>query len=111
MVRARLKTAAGNAALYESEPGTPHERISSDYLRARRAILDIAAQDALLDNNPVIQKSILLRNPYTDVLNMLQIELLKRRRQGSEDDQGKEDVVRALLLSVYGIAAAMQSTG
>jgi phosphoenolpyruvate carboxylase len=72
----------------------------------------------------VIRKSILLRNPYTDVLNLLQIELLERarRRGASREDgevaagaEGADDegaaLTNALLASVNGIAAAMQSTG
>ncbi|MCB0289738.1 MAG: phosphoenolpyruvate carboxylase, partial [Calditrichaeota bacterium] len=50
-----------------------------------------------------------LRNPYTDVLNLLQVELLKRWQGAAKGDQ---DLLRhALFLSINGVAAAMQSTG
>lgn len=57
----------------------------------------------------VIKHSIRLRNPLTDVQNLLQIELMKRYRSVSDDD--KERYRRALFMSINGIAAAMQSTG
>jgi phosphoenolpyruvate carboxylase len=41
-------------------------------------ILQITEQQALPDDNPVIQRSIRRRNPYADVLNVLQVELLER---------------------------------
>jgi phosphoenolpyruvate carboxylase len=85
------------------------KRITEDYDAARDAILRITGQDELLDNTPVIQKSIALRNPYTDVLNLLQVELLRRWRDAREDECG--ELRELLFLSINGIAAAMQSTG
>jgi len=86
-----------------------HERILADFTAARAAILEITGQDELLDNSRVIQKSIALRNPYTDVLNLVQIELLRRSRVGSESDG--EALRQLVFQSLNGIAAAMQSTG
>ena len=109
MARARLEIAAEYAKLGGSESARLHKEIAADFAHGQKAILEITGQEMLLDNNPVIRKSILLRNPYTDVLNMLQIELMKRRREGGPNDGHR--IAQALLLSVYGIAAAMQSTG
>ena len=57
---------------------------------------------------PVLRKSITLRNPYTDVLSLLQTDLIRRARAGEGD---KERLRTSLFLSINGIAAAMQSTG
>ncbi|MBN2089535.1 phosphoenolpyruvate carboxylase [candidate division KSB1 bacterium] len=86
-----------------------HDQIVKEFNKAKTAILQITQQKSLLDNNPVIQKSIYLRNPYTDVLNLVQIELLHRWRQAS----GKDNIAlrQAIFLSINGIAAAMQTTG
>lgn len=105
MTRARLDTAKRYASLSD---GTFHERIQHDFEFAQHAILQITGQSELLDNNPVIQKSIRLRNPYTDVLNLLQTELLKRWRGLPED---KSELRQAMFLAINGIAAAMHSTG
>ena len=87
-----------------------HERIAGDFRRAHDMILRITGQNELLDSNLVIQKSIFLRNPYTDVLNLLQIELIKRYR-AAEQEETQDALRQALFLSINGIAAAMQSTG
>ncbi|MFB6247393.1 MAG: phosphoenolpyruvate carboxylase [Salinibacter sp.] len=109
MTRARLPIAEQYDARADTETSF-HDAIVDDYERAEAAILRITDQDALFDNSPVLQKSIQLRNPYTDVLNLLQVELLDRYR--SAEDPSREDTLgEALLLSLNGIAAAMQSTG
>ena len=71
----------------------------------------------MLDNQPVLQKSIRLRNPYVDPLSYLQIELLKRLRALPLDDASEEiktarrDLRAAVLLSINGVAAGMKNTG
>jgi phosphoenolpyruvate carboxylase len=120
MGRARLEIARTYAALAgdagasrdaedegDADSGEPtfHASIVADFEAAEAAILEITGQARLLDDSPVIQKSITLRNPYTDVLNLVQVELLRRAR--TDPDPLRE----ALFLSVNGIAAAMQSTG
>jgi phosphoenolpyruvate carboxylase len=109
MARARLEIAAHYATLAGEREGF-FRRVVSDFLDARTAILAITGQDALLDNSPVIRKSIALRNPYTDVLNLVQVELLRRYR--SEQEESERERLRELLfLSINGVAAGMQSTG
>ena len=49
-------------------------------------------------------------NSYTDMLNLLQIELIKRYR-AAEQEETQDSLRQALFLSINGIAAAMQSTG
>jgi phosphoenolpyruvate carboxylase len=115
MARARLPIAEQYDALNASGPSF-HDTIQTDYEQAEEAILRITGQEALFDNSPVLKKSIRLRNPYTDVLNLLQVELMKRYRQtgdgATHDARSQQDTLgEALLLSLNGIAAAMQSTG
>ncbi len=110
MARARFEIAEYYARLADDSTGPHlHDTIAEDFARARDAILKITGQDQLLGNSPVILKSIFLRNPYTDVLNLLQVELIRRHRSAGA---GERDFLRqALFLSINGIAAAMQSTG
>ena len=106
MARARMPVARWYAG---PEAAALHGRLADEFDRAERAILAVTGQQALLDNNPVIQQSIRERNPDTDVINALQVELLRRWRTASEAEQ---PALRALiLLSVNALAAAMQSTG
>jgi phosphoenolpyruvate carboxylase len=71
-----------------------------------RTVLNILNRDGLLENDPLARESILLRNIYTDPLNLLQAELLARIRQ--EDDEVIEE---ALMVTISGIAAGMRNTG
>lgn len=74
----------------------------------RSAILKITGGTELLSQTPWFQGSIEVRNPYIDPLNLIQIELLKRRRSGG----GEEERLRHLLrLTVQGVAAGMRTTG
>ena len=108
MARARLDIAAHYDAHADTDISF-HETIVSDYEQAKSAILKITGQDELFENSPVLKKSIQLRNPYTDVLNLLQTELLSRYRNAPVTE--REALREALFISINGIAAAMQSTG
>ena len=107
LARSRLET----AILYaKSQPESNiHHKIRDEFDLTCALVLKITQQAKLLDQHPVIQDLIAMRNPVTDILNIIQVELLERLR-GSSDSQ-KEELREALLLSINGIAAAMQSTG
>ena len=113
MARARFAISIHYDRLNTNEAGedapTFHDTILEDYQNAEKAILMITGQKELFDFSNFLKKSITLRNPYTDVLNLLQIELLKRHRYANKEAQGT--LGRAVFLSINGIAAAMQSTG
>jgi phosphoenolpyruvate carboxylase len=74
--------------------------------RAIRGVLAIAGHAALLESTPVIRRSIDVRNPYVDPLNLVQVELLRRVRRHPD-----ARTHRALLITVNGIAAGMRNTG
>jgi phosphoenolpyruvate carboxylase len=82
--------------------------IDSELKLARSMILSIKEQDELLDREPTLQRSIRLRNPYVDPMSMLQVDLLKRWRDGDRHD---ENLLEALLVTVNGIARGIQNTG
>jgi phosphoenolpyruvate carboxylase len=111
LARARLPVAQHYAELADSEAGPSdfHQQISDEFKRAREGLLAVTGNTELLDDDAVIRKSIALRNPYTDVLNLLQVELIRRYRAADEDS--RDPLRQALFLSINGIAAAMQSTG
>jgi phosphoenolpyruvate carboxylase len=74
--------------------------------RAIQAVLGVTGHGELLESNPVLRRSIDVRNPYVDPINLVQIELLRRLR-AREDDQ----VRAALMVTINGIAAGMRNTG
>jgi len=81
------------------------EPIAAEHARTVAAVLEIVETDALLDRQPVVQRSVRLRNPYVDPMNAIQVALLRRYRAG---DQAAEP---PLLRSIAGISAALRNTG
>jgi phosphoenolpyruvate carboxylase len=78
-----------------------------EFERTRRMILSITAQGGLLEGNPVLNRSIRLRNPYVDPMSLVQVELLRRKRAGTSAD----GVDYALGATINGIAAGLHNTG
>ncbi|MBH0038854.1 phosphoenolpyruvate carboxylase [Pseudoalteromonas sp. SWN166] len=72
-------------------------------------VQSLSPQKSLLAEQPWIKESISLRNPYTDPLNLLQVELLRRAR--SEEKHNEGDIDNALMITMTGIAAGMRNTG
>jgi len=80
------------------------QRIRAEHARTRHWVKRLTGEGRLLDHNPQLQRAIALRNPYVDPMSFLQVELLRRKREGQEVD-------RPLLLTLNGIAAGMRNTG
>ena len=87
------------------------ERLTREHADAVAAVLAIVDTPQLLDSQPAIQRSIQLRNPYVDPMNLIQVELLARYRALGSDDPDKVDAARLLARSIAGIAAALRNTG
>ncbi len=109
MARARLSIAQRYADRAEARGAgsEPFEAVEAEFARTERALLRLVRRDELLSDASPIAATIRYRNPPTDVLNLIQVELFARHR-AAPDDAG---VSAALLATLNGIAAAMQSTG
>jgi phosphoenolpyruvate carboxylase len=83
------------------------DRIREEFERTSRAVLRLTRQKQLLENNPVLARSIRLRNPYVDPMSFMQVELLRRRR-GGEDSA---EFHNALGATINGISAGLRNTG
>ncbi|HEX5701359.1 MAG TPA: phosphoenolpyruvate carboxylase, partial [Rubrobacter sp.] len=86
-------------------------RISEEHVDCVRSILLITRNENLLDDSPVLQRSIRLRNPYVDPLSYVQVALLRRLRALPESSQEREGVLNTLLLSISGVSSGMLNTG
>jgi phosphoenolpyruvate carboxylase len=75
---------------------------------ALTALLRIHEGRPLLENSPVLRRSISVRTPYTEPLHLLQAEIMHRRRQVSEENKSYD---RALMVTITGIAAGLRNTG
>lgn len=82
-------------------------RIRSGWLAARDALLATTGQTRLLERQPALADSIQLRLPYLEPLNLLQVELIKRRRNGEVDERIHEGIK----LSINAIATALRNSG
>ncbi len=86
--------------------------ISVEYRRTRAAILAINQHHELMDEEPVVQRSIILRNPYVDPLNYIQVEMLRRVRSLTDADGPDAEPLRdVIVLTINGIAAGLRNTG
>ncbi len=113
MCKADMSIARVYASLVEDE-GIREKvlaRILDEFRLAEKAVLAVTGQKELLENEPVLARSIKLRNPYVDPLNYLQVEMLRRRR-GGRLGQADRDGSRAVMeLTINGIAGGLKNTG
>ena len=82
--------------------------IRAEFALTCARVAEIKASAGLLDADRTLQRSIALRNPYVDPMNLMQIDLLRRWRARGRSDP---ELLEALLASVGGIGAGLQTTG
>lgn len=91
---------------------TYFRRVAFEHGRAERAIREIMGSDSVLDRESPLARSIELRNPYVDPMSFIQVELLRRKRAIiAADAPVPEELNRAILLTINGIAAGLRNTG
>ena len=106
------KTAPRIAELYErrlvpTELRPVGRELRSRHTRTVDALLRVTGHDRLIEENPVLRRSIDVRNPYVDPINLVQVELLHRLRSSGGDERLRD----ALLVTINGVAAGMRNTG
>jgi phosphoenolpyruvate carboxylase len=85
--------------------------LSQEFERTARLILAITGQRELLEKNPVILRSIHLRNPYVDPLSLIQVDLLRRKRNSATSATVDPALDYAIGATMNGIAAGLHNTG
>ncbi|HVT48487.1 MAG TPA: phosphoenolpyruvate carboxylase [Vicinamibacterales bacterium] len=120
---ALAKADAGIAASYDRALVEPELQPFGESLRARlaqamAAVLTSTGHARLLDDNQVLRRSIDVRNPYVDPINLLQVELLRRLRASRggasapvDETEDVDSLQRALLVTINGVSAGMRNTG
>ena len=83
------------------------QMVAEEFERTRHMILSVTGQKELLETNPVLSRSIRLRNPYVDPMSLVQVDLLRRKRAGEDSDA----LNYALGATINGIAAGLHNTG
>lgn len=83
-------------------------RVSEEYEKTTRHILEVAEMREILDSDPGTKGSVTQRAPYLAPLSYIQAELLDRRRRTKSDDP---ELLRAILLTINGISHGLRNTG
>jgi phosphoenolpyruvate carboxylase len=81
--------------------------LAEEFDRTRLMLLNVTRQWDLLEGNSVLSQSIRLRNPYVDPMSLIQVELLRRKRSGTQTDAQDH----GLGATINGIAAGLHNTG
>jgi phosphoenolpyruvate carboxylase len=88
-----------------------YDTINAEYQRTVSNVLQIAQLDELMADAPRLALSLKRRNPYLDPLNQIQVTLLKRFRDESQDEESRNQWLNPLLRTINAIAAGMRNTG
>ena len=85
--------------------------VTAEHERTVAVLLAITGDDHLLADNPSLARSIRNRFPYLEPLHHLQVEMLRRRREGGDDQEDAELVRRCIQLTINGVATALRNSG
>jgi phosphoenolpyruvate carboxylase len=113
-----LKADLGIAALYadlvpeRAFAAQIFSRLRDEFDRTCMAVRAVTGHVELMDDDPIIQRSVYLRNPYVDPLNYIQVDMLRRLRALPDQDVPQAEPLReVLVMTINGIAAGLRNTG
>jgi phosphoenolpyruvate carboxylase len=105
LARADLSIAAAYDELVEEKYRRFVPALRAEYALTCRQVLALRGYSQLLEGDPTVQRSILLRNPYIDPMHLVQVDLLRRWRAAGRTDK---EVFAGLQAAVSGISQALQ---
>jgi phosphoenolpyruvate carboxylase len=90
--------------------------LEAEFKRTVDAILSICGCDELMASDPVLRRSIRLRNPYVDPLNYIQVEMIRRLREllrtnPPADDPRLLELRSVIELTINGVSSGLRNTG
>jgi phosphoenolpyruvate carboxylase len=108
LARTDLDLASHYDALAGDRFATSVAAIRAEYALTVSQVLRLRGYERLLDRDPTLQRSIVLRNPYIDPMHFMQVDLLRRWRATLRRDP---ELFGALRATISGIALGLQATG
>ena len=91
----------------EEEVRNIYQIILHEWQLTKNIILMIEEQDELLAENPYLKESLDYRMPYFNVLNYIQLELIRRQRTG----QLSADQDKLIHITINGVATGLRNSG
>ena len=103
IARAYVERSAGDRQLFD--------RLEAEFNLTVEWLLKIRGSSELIADAAVLRSAIAVRNPYVDVLSVLQVALLARKRRGGDDEETQARVTEALATTLNGVAQGLRNTG
>eukprot|EP00595_Chromulina_sp_UTEXLB2642_P002938 CAMPEP_0196764744 /NCGR_PEP_ID=MMETSP1095-20130614/6774_1 /TAXON_ID=96789 ORGANISM="Chromulina nebulosa, Strain UTEXLB2642" /NCGR_SAMPLE_ID=MMETSP1095 /ASSEMBLY_ACC=CAM_ASM_000446 /LENGTH=748 /DNA_ID=CAMNT_0042121099 /DNA_START=563 /DNA_END=2809 /DNA_ORIENTATION=+ len=119
LVKSEVKIAENydKQLVHDNESITLGQELRTKLQVTSQAVLQVSGNPGLQSNNYLLLRSLAVRNPYVDPLNIIQAELLRRLRSNEEAVENKlsEEELNvlqdALLITINGIANGMRNSG
>ena len=91
------------------DPSLHHflDEIQAEFDLTKAELLLLTKKSEILGDQPILARTLTIRDAYLAPLHLLQISLLERVRSGESDPT----IRRALLLTINGVAAGLRNTG